>query len=403
MTVRHRMPVWIMGLGNASYGFYAGIVAFAVPQLLSNRHVPEDTIAGLTAVAYSPGFWAFLLSPMLDVRVSRRGYAVILAGVAALTLVLAFLNLDHPALLEALLTVGFLAAYLYQSALGGWLPSITHAADEKRLSVWLTIGNVGGFGLMAIGCNQLVSHLSPPAVALTLGTCILAPTLVFPFMPAPGPDRRLARESFPQFFGDLLALIRRRDVLLAILLFAAPAGTFSLTNFLGSRGADFHASPAFVGLIGGIGVTAGSLLGCLAFPRLSRLMPLRALYLGVGALGAVCTLGLALLPHTPRSYALILIAENLFQSLAITTSIAVVFETIGRNNPMASTTFCVISSAYGVPISYMLYVDAYGFARGGIAGSLVIDAVTGLIASGTLALALFGMLRRRDVAPAQFR
>jgi MFS transporter, PAT family, beta-lactamase induction signal transducer AmpG len=47
-----------------------------VPQLLSNRHVPEATIAGKTAVMASPGFWPFLVSPVLDVRFSRRSYAL---------------------------------------------------------------------------------------------------------------------------------------------------------------------------------------------------------------------------------------------------------------------------------------------------------------------------------------
>jgi PAT family beta-lactamase induction signal transducer AmpG len=104
--------------------------------------------------------------------------------------------------------------------------------------------------------------------------------------------------------------------------------------------------------------------------------------------GSIFTLGLALLPHTPTSFAITLIAENLFQSLAITVSMGVIFETIGRDNPLASTTFCFVGSAYGVPIWYMLYVDAFGFGRGGIAGSLVVDAVAGIIAS----LALGGML-----------
>ena len=153
-------------------------------------------------------------------------------------------------------------------------------------------------------------------------------------------------------------------MLVAVIMFAAPAGTFSLTNFLGGRGNDFHASPGFVGLVGGLGVAAGGIVGCLVFPPLSRVMPLRPLYLAVGLAGALCTLGLILLPHTPAAYAIILITQNLFQSLAITTSIAVVLETIGRDNPLASTTFCFIASAYGVPISYMLYIDAFGFARG---------------------------------------
>ncbi len=401
MPSRRRIPVWLMGLTNLSYGLYGGVVAFAVPQLLSIRHVPEAAIASLTAVSFSPGFWAFLFSPILDVRFSRRWYAVMLAVIAAVTLVIAFLSLGHLGLLEVVLTVGFFAAYLYQSALGGWLSTITSAEEENTVSVWITIANVGGFGIMAITCNQLVEHLPPLAVALLAGASIMLPSLAFPFMQAPGPDRRLASESFPQFFGDLVALVKRREVLIAVVLFIAPAGTFSLTNFMGGHGGDFHASPAFVGLVGGVGVALGGIVGCLVFPLLSRLMPLRPLYLTIGLVGAFLTLGLILLPHTPASYAIALIAENLFQSLAITNSMAVIFETIGRDNPMASTTFCFISSAYGVPISYMLYVDAFGFTRHGIAGSFAIDAVAGIGASVVLGAMLLWLARRNKTFSGQ--
>ena len=388
-----------MGLTNLSYGLYGGVVAFAVPQLLGNRQVPEAAIAGLTAVAFSPGFWAFLFSPILDVRFSRRFYATALATVASLTLVVAFLSLGHLALLEVVLTAGFFAAYLYQSAIGGWLSSITSAEEENQISVWMTIGNVGGFSVMAIGCNQLVRHISPLAAALVLAASILVPIIPFPFMQAPGPDRRLASESFPQFFGDLVSLVKRREVLIAVVLFISPAATFSLTNFLGGRGSDFHASPGFVGLVGGVGVALGGIVGCLIFPALSRIMPLRPFYLAVGVTGAVCTLSLILLPRVPASFAIVLIAENLFQSLAITASTAIMFETIGQDNPLASTTFCFLGSAYGLPISYMLYVDAFGFARGGISGALAIDAVIGILASALLGAMLFALARKSKSSP----
>ena len=400
MATRSRIPVWLMGLTNISYGLYGGAVAFALPQLLSNRHVDEAAIAGLTAIAFSPGFWAFLFSPMLDVRFSRRWYAVALATVSAVTLIVAFLNLGHLGLLEVTLTIGFFAAYLYQSALGGWLSTITTAEEEKTVSVWITVGNVGGFGLMAICCNQMVRYLPPFAVAMLMGGSIMLPTLAFPFMQAPGPDRRLASESFPQFFGDLVKLVKRREVLIAIILFIAPAGTFSLTNFLGGRGNDFHATPGFVGLVGGVGVAIGGIAGCLLFPLVSRLMALRPLYLAIGLIGAVFTLGLILLPHTPASFAIALITENLVQSLAITNSMAIIFETIGRDNPLASTTFCFIGSAYGVPISYMLYVDAFGFKRGGIAGSFAIDAVSGILASVLLGAMLVWVAKRQKTVSA---
>ena len=77
-----------MGLANAVFGMYGGIIVISVPQLLSARHVPEGTIAAMTAAMISPGIWGFLFSPVLDVRFSRRWYSVATAVTAALLLVL---------------------------------------------------------------------------------------------------------------------------------------------------------------------------------------------------------------------------------------------------------------------------------------------------------------------------
>jgi hypothetical protein len=44
--------------------------------------------------------------------------------------------------------------------------------------------------------------------------------------------------------------------------------------------------------------------------------------------------------------------------LAVTASTAIAFETIGRANPLAATTFCLVISADDIPISYMLFINA---------------------------------------------
>jgi PAT family beta-lactamase induction signal transducer AmpG len=256
----------MMGMANALFGMYGGILVISVPQLLSARHVPESTIAAMTAVMISPGFWTFLVSPVLDVRFSRRWYSMVTAVVAALFLSMALLNLAHPALVEGLLVVGFFFANLYQSALGGWLSTITTAEEKLNLSVWVTIANISGGGAMAMITGELVQRLSPTLAALSLGAAVLLPTAVFPWMQAPGPDRRLARESFRQFFGEVLSIVKRREVLIAIVLFIAPAATFSLVNILGGLGNDFDASTHFVGLVGGAGVLVGGIVGCSIFP-----------------------------------------------------------------------------------------------------------------------------------------
>jgi len=397
---RSAAPLWLMGLSNAVFGMYGGIIVISVPQLLSARHVPEATIAAMTAAMISPAFWTFLASPVLDVRFSRRGYSIGTAALAAALLVLALLNLDHLAWVEALLVAGFFCANLYQSALGGWLSSIITTEEENRLSVWVTIGNIGAGGAMAATAGELVRNFSPTMAALLLGALILLPTAVFPWMQAPGPDRRLARESFPQFFGEVVSLLKRPPVLIAILLFIAPAATFSLTNFLSGLGDDFHASGHFVGLVGGTGVLLGGISGCLMFRLIDRLLPLRFLYLCVGVAGAIFTLGLILLPHSPTAFAVALIGENVFQALAITVTVAIAFDTIGRSNPLAATTYSLLISAANVPITYMLFVDGSGYARGGVAGSYVADAAVSLLACLLLAALLIAYTRRKSAATA---
>jgi PAT family beta-lactamase induction signal transducer AmpG len=395
MQPRAGAPVWLMGLTNAVFGMYGGIIVIAVPQLLSSQHVPEARIAAMTAAMMSPGFWTFLVSPVLDVRFSRRWYSLVTAASAAGLLVAALCNLDNLVLVEGFLVAGYFFANLYQSALGGWLASITTTEEENRLSVWVTIGNLGGGGAMAVVTGEVVRHLSPGVAAVVLGATVLLPTAVFPWMRAPGPDRRLARASFAQFFSDVLNLLKRRDVLTAIVLFMAPAATFSLTNFLSGIGGDFHASSHFVAAVGGSGVLLGGVVGCFIFRLIDHLLPLRLLYLAIGAAGAAFTLTLILLPHTPAAFALALIGENVFQALAITASVAIAFDTIGRENPLAATTYCLMVSAYNIPITYMLFVDGSGYAREGVAGAYAADAFLSLLASVVLAALLIGNRRSK--------
>jgi PAT family beta-lactamase induction signal transducer AmpG len=386
-----------MGLTNALFGMYGGILVISVPQLLNARRVPEATIAAMTAAMISPGFWTFLASPILDVRFSRRWYSVFTALMAALLLALALVNIDHLVLVEVLLVAGFFFANLYQSALGGWLSSIIASGQEQQLSVWVTIGNISGGGLMAVITGEVFLRLPATAAAVVLGIAVLAPIMVFPWMPAPGPDRRLARESFRQFFGEIVNVLRRREVAIALVLFLAPAATFSLVNLLGGLGSDFNASTHFVGLVGGGGVVIAGVAGCFMFALIGRLLPLRYLYLAIGATGSVFTLLLIMLPRTPLWFAVALIGENAFQSLSITASTAIAFETIGRCNPLAATTYCLMLSAFNIANTYMLVVDGWGYSHGGVSGSYAADAAVSLAASAALA-ALLLWLSRRPIA-----
>jgi PAT family beta-lactamase induction signal transducer AmpG len=111
------------------------------------------------------------------------------------------------------------------------------------------------------------------------------------------------------------------------------------------------------------------------------------------------TLALMLLPHSPAAFAAALMGENVFQSVAITASTAITFATVGRSNPLAATTYCLMTSAFNVANTYMLVVDGWGYSWRGVAGSYVTDAMVSLVACLLLGVFLIGLSRRARAGP----
>ncbi|MES2219424.1 MAG: MFS transporter [Acidobacteriota bacterium] len=361
-------------MANATMGFSNGIVLFALPQLLAAEHVPESQIAALTAVAFSPNFWSVLFAPMLDVRFSRRWYASVLAGVSAISTAAAILSLHHLVLLEIAMVIATASAILSSSAMGGWFSNITEQKDRNSLSKWLNISLISGVGVTSMLGGEVVRHLPIGLAAIVVGMIVFLPATIYAFVPAPGPDGRLAGESFAQFNGEIFSLLGRRDVVIVLLLFLSPCGSFALTNLLGGLGGDFHASAESISIAGGIGAFVPGIIGCALFPFIAKHVSLRAFYLANGIVGSIFTLSLLVLPHTTGTFALALFGEFFFQAVSFSIQIGIVFEAIGPDNPLAATTFSFLTAATNIPITYMMVADGHIYAIHGIAGSFTLDA-----------------------------
>lgn len=388
MKPRWRAPIWLMGMTMLPFGMVSFILVVLVPQVLSERYVPEVEIAGVITLAFSPIFWAFLVCPILDVWFTRRAYAVAGSVIAAVLTPIALLNLDHLPLLAGLLLVAMVASVFMQNALGGWFSTVIPREHESRLSAWMTVANLGGGGLFAMAAIEMIHSVPLTVAAFVLGAVQLLPLVIYPFVPVKPPDVKLARESFTQFFGEVVLLFRRREVLIALAMFLLPSASFTLTNVLGGLANDFHATASMVGLAGGVGLSVSGIVGSLILPLLAKRLPLRPLYLAIGIVGGLFTLSLLLLPRTSSVYALTFFGEGLFQALAITCGVAITFETIGRDNPLAATTYAVLSAAFALPIDYMIAVDGRAYDWNGVAGSFIADAGLGIVSCLMLAAML---------------
>ena len=143
-----------------------------------------------------------------------------------------------------------------------------------------------------------------------------------------------------------------------------------------------------VSLLLGVGYIVAGGAGLTLVPLLAEKFPLRPAYLGIGIVGALFTFGSLLLPRAPSTFALVFTGELIFQSLALSVATGIVFEVIGRDNPLASTTFTLLTAVMCVPISYMGFLDGWGYDAGGLAGGFAVDASLGMAACVLLSIAL---------------
>jgi PAT family beta-lactamase induction signal transducer AmpG len=383
-----RLPVWLLGLANLPLGFTFGLGLMVAPEVLASRQVPEPTIADITTLGLVGNLVFFLVAPVLDVHFSRRTYAIAMASAVTILTFVMMLSLAEARLLGLWLFLAMLAANLNTAALGGWFGSILPKEEDARLGAWFAVASFGGFGVASMAGIELIHHVKLWLAATLLAAMNVPPLAIILAADCPADERSRLTDSFGRFGRELAQLARRSDVRRLALLLVLPCTSFALTNTLGGLGADYGASPRLIALIGGVGVTAAGVFGSLTVPGLGRRAGLLAVYLGIGIVGGLSTLSLIALPHTPTIYTIGLVAQNIWQSAGLAAGTALILASIGKNNPLASTQFAILSAALAMPLTYMQWLDGHAYGARGLTGLYLTDG--GLdVASCLLMIGLF--------------
>lgn len=386
--MRRQLPPWAMGLAIAPMGFYFGFISTAMPILLAGRGISVGKISEVSAIGFSPTFWAFLLCPILDVRFSKRAYALFFAGLAAVCLGLSVLLTAHLAAFTAVLTAGCAAVVIFGNAHAGWMPDVIEDRHYAHVGGTSNIANLGAAGLFATLTVILIRTLPTPVAALLLGLTILAPTVMLFFIPLPAKPTRGVAEMFGSFFADLYRVCKRPGCILGLICFLSPTACFALTNLFSGMGADFHTPESWVTGLNGPGVAILCSLGCLAGIWLCSRFLRRTVYIVAGFGGAAAALALIWAPHTLVFFAAGVLVYNFFQGINYTAFTSFEFEIVGPGNPLASTQIALLTAASNLPISYMTAIDGHFHTTHGLSGMLAVDGLSS-IAVGTILLLVF--------------
>ena len=393
--MRRQLPPWAMGLAGAPLGFYFGFISTATPILLRAHGVSVGKISEVSAIGFSPTFWAFLLCPVLDVHFTKRTYALFFAGVAGICLGVSTMLTANLVAFTVVLTAGCTAAVMFGNTHQGWMPDVIEDKHYSHVGATTNIANLGAAGLFATLTVVLVRTLPALPAAGLLGLTVMAPTAMLFFIPLPAMPTRGVAETFGTFFHDLYVVCKRPGCILGLVCFLSPTACFALTNLFSGMGADFHTPERWVTALNGAGVAIFCSLGCLVGIWFCGRFPRWRVYILTGFGGATAALGLIRTPHTLEWFAAGVLAYNFFQGINYTAFSSLCYEIVGPRNPLAATQMALLAAATNLPISYMTAVDGHFHTTHGLTGMLAVDGLSSVTVGAILLIVIrrFGLGR----------
>lgn len=390
---------WLIGMSALTFGLTAGFVITALPFLLSKAGVSLYRIATVSAVAMSPTFWAFLVTPIVDVGFTRRAYAFAAATVSALSLGAA-LCLFSPArlwLFTVLVLIAELAAMLQNSAVLGWMSEFLSDSERGRVSGWVNAANLGGGAMGAMVLMPASAYLSFQTLGVLAAVMVLVSTAFLLRFPKPMKPQFGAGQILGGTLRSVLRTSRQPQVLTGFLLFLAPASCVAAINLFAGMGSNFQASPQLVAWSTGAGAAiaavAGSVFGGYLADRVDR----GVLYMSGGILAGLCALLMASTPHTQAVFTAGVLAYNCVAGVCYAAFSALSLQLVGTGNPAAATQLSLFCCASNAAIDYMTWADGQGYRMFGIRGLFLVDGLAAIGAAIPLLLFLQWRARKNRV------
>ena len=378
-------------------GTFNGFVAVSLSQLLPEHGVTLERESQIAALILTASYVGFLVTPLVDCGLPRRVWAMMLALLATVCLAVsvpmlraASMNGGHGAAAVALmlvLFVGYLANQVYTSAIGGMVANLVAPSQLGTVSAWMNIAYLSLSFMGGALSVWEIRHLPVAAATVLVPLPVLLGASPLLFLGHENRTLSRFRDALRQLETNLSTTLRQRKFLYALLVFAVPSATFALQNLFGGMGADFRAGPGLTNLSVGVLSTIGCAVGAALGGPLSNRIDRRLLFIAPAMVAALGSLAMAFGPHTPAMFAGGMLFYNLMAGVNYTATSALVFQIVGKNNPLSATQYSVCIAACNVAIAGTVYLDGAGSAHGGARGSLIVDALLSLVL-GSVVLAL---------------
>jgi MFS family permease len=389
---RHHTPALFLIL-VLPYAFTTSVTVVLMPYLLRKYGFSVDQIANIVVIASLPSIWSFLWSPLADVGMRRRSWAILSAFAAGIASCAAILGVHgSQALLTPLLFLMNAFSGLLSSSCGALMTSIP-AELRGRASGWYQAGNLGGTAIGGGLFIWLADHTSLPALAIATAAMMLLPSLAALLIEEAPPIARKLGPHMKDLFVDMKDLFQTRRTWIGLIFLLSPVGSAAIVNLISGMGPDFHASGDVVLWVTGVGGGLLSALGCFLGGMVADKIGRMPSYALAGGLAAVFALYLGFAPATPTTYAVGYSGYAVAAGFAYAVFTAMVLDILGPRKHAAASGYAILNSAGNFPIEHMTWLNGLGYERWGVRGLTTVDA----IANGGFGIVLLfvGLVTRR--------
>lgn len=379
-TQSYIKPIYIFFLMLPS-GISSGFVTVVLPFLLTKNDFPVALTAGIVAIGTSANLWRFLWGPVVDISFSLRKWFYIGLFFTVTTLLLLcftpFTTKGAP-LLTLIVFISQVAATLILLPINGFMAKSIEEKDKGKASGWYQAGSLAGTGFGGGLGLWLATHFNVGISGIVLSvTCLLFGMIILKIKDIPHNKEKSIVHEIKEMGKGILEMIKIPIALFVIILILMPIGTGAAANLWSAIAEDWKTDADTVVLVTGILSGLVSALGCVVGGIIADKWGVWMSYLGSGALCAITTFIMAVLPMVPSVYVGGVLIYAFTMGMIYAAFTYVILYAIGKKH--IATKFSLLASLGNLPVVYMTAINGWAHDKFNSKYMLIIEAVVGIL------------------------
>lgn len=363
------------------YGISSGFITITLPFLLTKIGFPVALTAGIVAIGISANIWRFVWGPVVDLSLSlHKWYWIALLATITSLMLICFIpfTVKAAALLSGMVFISQVAGTFLCLPVNGFIAKSIREVKRGEACGWYQAGGLAGTGLGGGAGLWLASHYNLTLAGIVLSVAsVLFAVVIFLVKDIPHTKERTFVQELSVMGKDIFSMIKFPAALYVIILIAMPIGTGAMANLWSAVAVDWHTGVDTVVLVTGLLCGMVSAVGCVAGGFMADRFGVWNAFLGSGAICALVTFLMAILPYQPAVYIIAVLAYGFCTGLMYAAFTAIIFFVIGKRN--VATKYSLLASLGNLPVVYMTTFNGWIHDKFGSKFMLATEAIVGII------------------------